>query len=137
MAHPDEYWQVTQVAYREVYGDPINGYDIDLPWEFHNDYRLRNAIYPLFHVGPMWLLKIFGLDTNWAIRVCPYVVHSCFVIIGDTYLWKIGKNTVGKSATQVAFVFYLTNRVQNAFLIRCFGNGIEEILTIVAFDFYQ
>ena len=53
MAHPDEYWQVTQVAYREVYGDPANGYDIDLPWEFHNDYRLRNAIYPLFHVLPM------------------------------------------------------------------------------------
>lgn len=99
MAHPDEYWQVTQVAYREVYGDPANGYDIDLPWEFHNDYRLRNAIYPLFHVGPMWLLKNLGLDSNWAIRVCPYVVHSVFVLIGDAYLWKIGKNTVGKSAT--------------------------------------
>ena len=31
----------------------------------------------------------------------------------------------------------MTNRTQNAIIIRCFGNGIEEILTIVAFYFYQ
>ena len=137
MAHPDEYWQVTQVAYRFVYGDPKNGYDVDLPWEYHDDYRLRNTIYPLFHVGPMMMLKTFGLDTNFAIRVCPYVVHSFFVLIGDSYLWRVGKSTVGKTATQIAFIFYLTNRVQNSIIVRCFTNGVEEILSIVAFSYYQ
>ena len=137
MAHPDEYWQVTQVAYRTVYGDPQNGFDIDLPWEYHNDYRLRNTIYPLFHALPMFFLKWTGLDCNFAIRVCPYVVHSFFVMVGDYYLWKIGKQTVGKEATMIAFVFYLTNRVQNSLMIRPFTNSVEEILTIVAFWFYN
>ena len=72
-----------------------------------------------------------------AIRVCPYVVHSFFVIIGDVYLWRIGKSTVGKEATMLAFIFYLTNRVQNSLISRPFTNSIEEILTIVAFYFYQ
>jgi len=31
----------------------------------------------------------------------------------------------------------LTNRVQNAFIVRCFTNGIEEIVNIVAFYFYM
>ncbi len=44
MAHPDEYWQVTQVAYKIVYPDA----NVVLPWEFHPDYRLRNLIYPIF-----------------------------------------------------------------------------------------
>tara|TARA_B110000285_G_scaffold213816_1_gene258520 strand:- start:336 stop:779 length:444 start_codon:yes stop_codon:yes gene_type:complete len=96
MAHPDEYWQVTQVAYKAVYGDPKNGYDIDLPWEYHDDYRLRNTIYPLFHVIPLQILKTLNLDSNMAVRLAPYVVHSFFVIFSDFYLWKIGKNTVGK-----------------------------------------
>lgn len=137
MAHPDEYWQVTQVAYRAVYADPENGYDIDLPWEYHNDYRLRNTIYPLFHALPMYVLKTIGLDGNMAIRLCPYFVHMLLVIIGDWFLWLVGKETVGKQATQVAFIFYLTNRVQNAFIVRCFTNSIEEIITIIAFYYYQ
>ena len=104
MAHPDEYWQVTQVAYKTVYGD------VDLPWEYHNDYRLRNTIYPLIHVLPLWILKTLGLDTNTAVRLCPYLFHSIFVLISDYYLWLVGKQTVGKDATQVALIFYLTNR---------------------------
>jgi hypothetical protein len=65
------------------------------------------------------------------------VVHSFFVLIGDSYLWRVGKSTVGKTATQIAFIFYLTNRVQNSIIVRCFTNGVEEILSIVAFSYYQ
>ena len=43
MAHPDEYWQVTQVAYKLTYPDV----DVVLPWEFHPAYQLRNYVYPL------------------------------------------------------------------------------------------
>jgi hypothetical protein len=136
MTHPDEYWQVTQVAYRAVYGDNVNGYDIDLPWEYHDDYRLRNTIFPLFHAIPMYLLKMTGLDSNLAIRLCPYLVHMQFVLLGDVYLWSIGKSTVGKQATMIAFIFYLTNRVQNALIVRCFTNSIEEIISIIAFFYY-
>lgn len=76
----------------------------------------------------MWILKTLGLDSNLAIRLCPYLVHSVLVIISDAYFWKIGKATVGKHATMVALIFYLSNRVQNSLINRCFTNGIEEIL---------
>ena len=95
MAHPDEYWQVTQVAYSLVYSDT----NVDLPWEFHPDFRLRNLIYPIIHTIPLYILKFAGLDTNMMVRVCPYLFHTIFVLISDFYLWKIGKLTVGKQAT--------------------------------------
>lgn len=146
MAHPDDWWQVTQVAYKNVYGNAMSvqeqqeradGVFVDLPWEYHSDYRLRNTIYPIFHSVPLYLLKITGLDSNFAVRICPTLVHSFLVMISDYYFWTVGKEVVGKIPTQVAFVFYLTNRVQNAFLTRCFTNSIEQILTVVGFYYYQ
>ena len=37
----------------------------------------------------------------------------------------------------IALIFYLTNRVQNSLIIRCFTNSIEEILTIIGFYYYR
>ena len=95
MAHPDEYWQVTQVAYKIVYPDA----NVVLPWEFHKDYELRNLIYPLLHTLPLYFLKFTGLDTNLAVRNAPYLLHFVLVFISDYFLWIIGKKTVGKEAT--------------------------------------
>mmetsp|Transcript_11454 Transcript_11454/g.19375 ORF Transcript_11454/g.19375 Transcript_11454/m.19375 type:complete len:109 (-) Transcript_11454:1351-1677(-) len=108
MAHPDDMWQVSQVAYKNVYGNAgsieeqqqvEDGVFVDLPWEYHTDYRLRNVIYPMFHSLPLWMLKTMGVDYNVAVRVCPYVVHALLVILSDSYFWKVGKATVGKQAT--------------------------------------
>ena len=99
MDHPDEYWQVTQVAYKNIYPSEEYGLNVDLPWEFHDDYRLRNILYPLLHMLPLWILKSTGLDTNLMVRISPYLFHSIFVIISDRFLWKVGKQTVGKEAT--------------------------------------
>ena len=63
MVHPDEYWQATQVAYNWVYGGVM------LPWEWDDQFRLRNAIYPAYLAGPLYLLKMAGLDSPWIVRV--------------------------------------------------------------------
>ena len=65
--HPDEYWQVTQVAYNWVYGD------VELPWEFNEKYKLRNVLYPAYVATPLYLLKIVGLDSGFAVRLTPYL----------------------------------------------------------------
>ena len=132
MAHPDEYWQVTQVAYSMVYPDS----SVVLPWEFHPDFRLRNLIYPIAHSIPLYLLKTLGLDSNIAVQLCPYVLHGLLLIISDAFLWQIGKKIVGKESTQISFIFYLSNRFQNAFITRCFTNSLEQIINIIAFDSY-
>ena len=56
--------------------------------------------------------------------------------LSDFYLWKIGKQTVGKQATRVAFIMILTNRFMIEFEIRCFTNTLEKICTVIAFNFY-
>jgi hypothetical protein len=51
MAHADEYWQAIEVAYNLVYGG------VNLPWEWHTEYRLRNTLYPYYLATPLYLLK--------------------------------------------------------------------------------
>jgi len=63
MVHPDEYWQGTQVAYNWVYGG------VSLPWEWHDSYQLRNALYPAFLAGPLYVLKLTGLDYPSVVRI--------------------------------------------------------------------
>lgn len=43
---------------------------------------------------------------------------------------------MGNSSTRLALIFYLTNRAYNEIIIRCFSNGIEAILSIIAFHYY-
>jgi hypothetical protein len=43
---------------------------------------------------------------------------------------------VGTHATRIAFLLYLTNKAFNEIIIRCFANGIETILNIIAFYYF-
>lgn len=58
------------------------------------------------------------------------------VCILDRYLWRLGKELVGKEATRIAFLFYLTNKAFNEIILRCFANGIEAVLNVVAFYYF-
>ena len=47
LSHPDQLWQATQPAYEFVYGG------VDLSWEWSDEYKLRNAVYPIFLALPL------------------------------------------------------------------------------------
>lgn len=121
LIHPDEYWQAVEVAYGMVYGGVV------LPWEWFPDYRLRNTLYPSYLYCFLWTIKTLGLDYSFVIRVYPYLAHSILVIISDSYFWEVGKRTVGPRSSRIAFIFYLTSRVYNEIIIRCFTNSVETI----------
>ncbi len=121
MAHPDEYWQAIEPAYNMVYGG------VELPWEWRDEYRLRSALYPSYLALPLWILKLTGMDYGYAVRTSPKIAHILLVIIYDSYLWKIGKITVGKNASRVAFFILFFARVYNELIIRTFSNSIETI----------
>lgn len=57
-------------------------------------------------------------------------------MISDSYLWGIGKKTIGKNATRVAFIFYIFSRLYNELIIRCFSNSLESIFQIIAFYYF-
>jgi len=130
MVHPDEYWQATQVAYNWVYGGVM------LPWEWDDQFRLRNALYPAYLAGPLYVLKQLGLDTPWLVRVQPYLTHCPLVILNDYFIWKIGKRIIGIDGSRIAMLLIITNRCQNEYIIRCFTNGLEQIFSVIAFYFF-
>lgn len=106
---------------------------VALTWEWAPAYRLRSALYPSYLALPLALLKATGLDYGLAVRLCPQLAHIALVLVCDNYLWRIGKQTVGKNATRVAFLFLVVSRIYNELIIRCFSNSVETIFQTIAF----
>ena len=66
LVHPDELFQCTQIAYDFVFGG------VDLPWEWRDPYRLRNALYPIYLSWPLWILKYTRMDYQYLVLISPY-----------------------------------------------------------------
>lgn len=118
----DEYWQATEPAYKSVYGDVQN---VALPWEWSDEFRLRNCIYPMFLSLPLHLVRFLGIDTNLVVRSVPYLTHYVFVVANDVFFWKIAKRLVVRDAAKLAFILYFFNRFETMHLIRTIGNSLE------------
>ena len=130
LVHPDELYQGTQIAYDFVFGG------VELPWEWRDPYRLRNALYPIYLSWPLWILKWTRMDYRQLVLVSPYIAQWPLEVASDYALWIVGKQTVGKAATRVAFILILTNFFMVEYEIRCFTNTLEKICTVIAFQFY-
>lgn len=83
---------------------------VHLPWEWDSKYLLRSVFFPAYLAIPLYILKTLGLDNSGAVLMCPHIAYIPLVVMSDIYLWKIGKQTVGKNATRIALIFYLTAR---------------------------
>jgi hypothetical protein len=92
------------VAYNWVYGD------VSLPWEWTSAYKLRNALYPAFLAGPLFVLKETGLDSALVVRHQPYVTHSILVMVNDYFIWKIAKRMTDKDTARYSMLFIIFNR---------------------------
>ena len=90
LVNPDEYWQSIEVAYKWVYGG-----DVNLPWEWSDQWQLRNTLYPFYLSLPLRLVKYVGIDTNFVVRITPYLAHCPFVILNDIFTWKVAKRVIG------------------------------------------
>ena len=76
------------------------------------------------------------MDTNLIVRAIPYLAHCPLVILNDWFIWKVAKRTVGNDAARLSMILITFNRFQTQFIIRCFTNSLEQILTVVAFYYY-
>ena len=107
-----------------------------MPWEWRDPYRIRNALYPIYLSWPLALMKHFKCDYQYLVLISPYIAHFPLMALSDWYLWKIGKHTVGKDSTKIAFILMLTNMFMVEYEIRCFTNTLEKILNVIAFWFF-
>ena len=131
LVHPDELYQGTQIAYDFIYGG------VDLPWEWRDPYRIRNSLYPIYLSWPLALLKYLHLDFPYMVLISPYIAHFPLMLMSDYYLWHVGKLIVGKPATRIAFILFLTNTYMVEFEIRCFTNTLEKIFTVTVYHFWM
>jgi|LauGreDrversion4_2_1035121.scaffolds.fasta_scaffold247168_1 hypothetical protein len=83
---------------------------VDKTWEWYDEYRLRSTLFPAYLSVPLATLKFLGLDFPMAVRLCPQMAHIFLVIISDRILWRIGKQTVGKDASRIGFLFMILCR---------------------------
>jgi GPI mannosyltransferase 3 len=107
-----------------------------MPWEWRDPYRIRNALYPIYLSWPLQVLKYLEWDYQPLVVASPYIAHFPLMVLSDWFLWRVGKATVGKEATRIAFILLLTNGFMIEYEIRCFTNTLEKICTVVAFHFY-
>ena len=62
---------------------------------------MRNAIYPEYLAAPLYLLKKFGVDYPWIVRVHLYLTQCPLVILNDYFVLKAGKRVVGLDRTRI------------------------------------
>lgn len=84
----------------------------------------------------MHLNKWMGIDTNFVVRVTPYLAHLPIVIVNDIFIWKVSKRVIGHDAARICFLAQFFNRYQTMHMIRTLTNSIEQMFTVVAFYFY-
>ena len=97
---------------------------------------LRNTIYPAYLALPLYFLKVFGLDSNMVVLLQPYISQAVLVLVGDYFFFKAGKKYVGKNATRLGFIILFFSKQHTDYLIRCFTNAVEEILSVIAFYYF-
>jgi len=85
---------------------------------------------------PMQLCKDLGIDSNFVVRVTPYLAHLPIVLLNDLFTWKVAKRIVSRDAARLTMIFYFFNTFLTMHLIRTLTNSIEMMFTIVAFYFY-
>ena len=57
-------------------------------------------------------------------------------ILNDHFIWKVGKKTVGIDGTRIGVLLIVMNHFQIEYITRCFGNSLEQILSVIAFYYY-
>ena len=77
-----------------------------------------------------------SLDTPLLVRYCPYIIQGLLVWASDIYFWQIVRKCVDEQASVIVMVLYITNRLYNQVVIRCFTNGVESILMIIGLYYY-
>ena len=92
MVHPDENWQATEPAYKFAFGDMV---DVNLPWEWHESYRLRSTVYVWYLALSLKLLRFLDLDYPLVVSCCPYVMQAILLLTADWHFYHLASSHIG------------------------------------------
>lgn len=131
--HPDEIWQGFEMAYQIAYSDKV---PIVKTWEWESIYSLRSILYPFYLSIPLHFLRLFGLDSNFAVVASITTMNSLLLALGDIFLYKLSKKFIGTTGAKMTLIYFLFNRRINEVFNKTLTNGAEGILDIIALYFF-
>lgn len=106
---------------------------VDLTWEWQPDSMIRSFIYPLYLSLPLRILRTLRFDSAVNVRSSYYVAQAILVYFSDVYFYKLANTLIGKNGARISLLLYLTMKFYNIYVIRCFGNSVESVLSIIIF----
>ena len=67
----------------------------------------------------------------------PFELQLIVIHIVAIFSMKSAKKLVGITPARIAFYIYFTNKFYNVYVIRCLGNSVESILTLIMLNFFM
>ena len=128
---PDEWWQSTEVAYRQVFGKG------ELPLEWRNETAIRSFIYPAPYAVAFSVLKTFGLDTSFFIWLAPKVIAAAIATGVDAETYRIARyfdtspDDEGVTVGKVALLFSVCHWFTAYIGLRTESNVLEALVFLV------
>lgn len=126
---PDELFQSVEPAHYFVFG---SGH---LSWEW--THALRSPLHPLILSIPLYLLKMFSIDTPFTVFYLPRLCHSLLFFLTDiSFHSLLSRLLPTKKARRIVSYLYASNWFLNYCSPRTLGNSLETCLTILSLAHY-
>jgi len=123
---PDEYYQGTEVAYGMVYGRS------ERTWEWQPEHRIRGFLHPLLLAVPLWLCRVFGVDSRAAVVAAPKVTAALAAAVCDWCTCEVARLWISDVAAGWAMALQIGNWFAFYAGVRCLSNGVEAALVMTA-----
>lgn len=121
---PDETWQSVEVAHHLVFG---TGYKT---WEWL--IGIRSWLHPLLFAAPLALLKLTGLDSQYAVILAPKIIQALLTTVCEYFLIKRWRSELGDClAVLVIFSWHSLYTCSRTLI-----NTVEYCITCAALSLY-
>lgn len=126
---PDEYWQSTEVAHRNVYG---YGY---LTWEWRE--KIRSYLHPFIVELYFRLMKFFRADYTVALIYGPFIIQSLLSAAADLAVYRLAWNIFrNKDVAVYAIVLYWLSWFVFYTSARTLSNTAEMCFMILGLSYF-
>jgi hypothetical protein len=128
--NPDEFWQGPEVAHKLVFG---YGHET---WEWWAGSRIRGYAHPLLYAALYRGLAVLGLDSRWAVKQGPRLLHGVLAAVGDWFLYRLAERHWGSRVAWWALFCQVTSWFTFYCAVRTFSNSVEAVCATIALYYW-
>jgi phosphatidylinositol glycan class B len=125
---PDEHWQSIEIAHRLVFGYGF------ATWEWQLDDALRSSLHPLLFAAPFALLRLFGVDSRFAVWLAPRLLQAVLAALTDAALFALATRVFSLAVARRTRWLLLCSWFAAFCLPRTYANCLEATLVLWALE---